>query len=119
MRVVMEKTNTQDWTEVCVLDDLILNDGACALIGEEQVAIFRTGKGDEVYAISNYDPIGKANVLSRGIVGDVNGRPVVASPLYKQHFDLETGQCLEEESVRVKTWETRIDENGTLFIRAR
>lgn len=103
-----EKMNTENWIVLCPLDDLTINDGVCALVGEDQVAVFRTGAGDEVYAICNYDPIGKANVLSRGIVGDLQGKPVVASPLYKQHFCLQTGQCLEKEKVSVKTYPTRV-----------
>jgi nitrite reductase (NADH) small subunit len=63
----------------------------------------------QVFAISNWDPIGKANVLSRGIVGDLKGKFVVASPLYKQHFDLTSGDCLEDESVSVKTYPISLD----------
>jgi len=117
MNAVAEKINSEDWIEICELDDLIINDGVCALVGDDQVAIFRTGRGDEVYAISNFDPIGKASVLSRGVVGDLNSRPVVASPLYKQHFDLETGACLEDESETVKTYETRITESGMIEVK--
>ena len=107
--------STENWVELCQLDDLTINDGVCALIGDDQVAVFRTGEG--VYAISNYDPIGKASVMSRGIVGDLGGKPVVASPLYKQHFDLETGACLEDESETVKTFETRINNDGIIEVK--
>ena len=93
-----------DWVEVCALDDLTPWDGSCALIKGRQIAIFRVGENDDLYAIDNYDPIGKANVLSRGVVGDINGELVVASPLYKQHFSLKTGQCLEKADVRVATY---------------
>lgn len=89
---------------ICDKNDLIENSGVCALVNGEQVAIFYLPKTEKkVYAISNWDPIGKANVLSRGIVGDLNGQVVVASPLYKQHFNLESGACLEEETP-VKTY---------------
>ena len=73
---------------ICSKNDLVENSGVCALVNGEQVAIFYLPKSDQqVFAISNWDPIGKANVLSRGIVGDLEGKFVVASPLYKQHFD--------------------------------
>jgi nitrite reductase (NADH) small subunit len=62
-----------------------------------------------LYAINNYDPIGKANVLSRGVLGDINGQIVVASPLYKQHFNLETGGCLEDNAVTVPIYACRIE----------
>lgn len=84
---------------ICDKSDLVENSGVCALVNEEQVAIFYLPKTEkQVYAISNWDPVGKANVLSRGIVGDLKGQIVVASPLYKQHFDLETGECMEEDA---------------------
>lgn len=90
---------------ICLQEDLIPNSGICALIDGQQVAIFYLpDEVPHVYAIGNWDPIGKANVLSRGVVGDVQGRLVVASPLYKQHYDLTTGQCLENEDVTVPTY---------------
>jgi NAD(P)H-dependent nitrite reductase small subunit len=87
---------------VCELDDILDGAGVCALVGTEQVALFRVG--DEVLAIDNHDPLSGANVLSRGIVGDIQGELVVASPVYKQHFALRTGRCLEDESVVLRTW---------------
>ncbi len=96
-----------DWITICDAADLIPGTGICALLDDEQVAIFKTRKDGNVYAINNYDPIGKANVLSRGITGSIGDAVVVASPLYKQHFDLATGQCLEEEAVTVKTYSVR------------
>ena len=102
---------------VCKLDDIIPNAGVAALIGEEQVAIFRIQEatGENVYAISNYDPFSNANVLSRGLVGSLQGKTVVASPIYKQHFCLLTGQCLEDENVSLKSWAVKI-ENGEVLL---
>ena len=84
--------------KVCRLEDIVPTRGVCALVGGEQVAVFRVD--DEVYAIGNRDPFSGANVLSRGIVGDLNGELVVASPVYKQHFSLRTGRCIEDASVQ-------------------
>ena len=97
------------WTTVCREDDLFAEAGICVLFDGEQVAIFKDGKSQQVFAVSNYDPIGKANVLSRGIVGSINGRLVVASPLYKQHFCLDTGACLEAEH-QLKTYPIRVND---------
>ena len=72
-------------------------------------------KEKAVYAINNYDPFGCANVLSRGLIGDINGQPVVASPLYKQHFNLQTGACLEDETVTIPAYAVRI-ENGSVQV---
>lgn len=98
-----------DWITVCEETDLVAGTGICALLGDEQVAIFKTRKDGAVYAISNYDPIGKAYVLSRGITGSIGEDVVVASPLYKQHFVLSTGACLEDAEQSVKTFPVRIE----------
>ena len=90
---------------LCSESDLLPNAGVCALYRDEQVALFYLPDSQpQLYAINKWGPIGFANVLSRGIVGDVNGRAVVASPLYKQHYDLLTGQCMEDKDVVVRTY---------------
>jgi len=99
---------------ICKLADIVPNTGVCALVGGHQVAVFRVDD-DRVYALSNLDPFSRANVLSRGIVGDLKGELVVASPVYKQHFSLATGQCLEEPDVRVPVFSARV-ENGAVWI---
>jgi NAD(P)H-dependent nitrite reductase small subunit len=96
------------WEEVCAVDELIDNIGVCALVGDEQVAIFKLTGGDTLYAISNHDPFSDVNVLSRGVVGDLKGEAVVASPIYKQHFNLKTGHCVEDMNVRLKTYPVRV-----------
>ena len=98
-----------DWIDVCSFDDLQPNSGVCALVEDKQVAIFYMPEQNEVFAINNYDPFGDAYVLSRGLIGDINGEAMVASPLYKQHFNLKTGDCLEDETVKVDTYEIRIN----------
>src|SRR5664279_4585838 len=103
------------WIDVCSVDHLQPDSGVCALVGGQQVAIFYMPKVKAVYAINNYDPFGCANVLSRGIIGDINGQPVVASPLYKQHFNLQTGVCLEDETVTIHAYAVRI-ENGSVQV---
>ena len=103
------------WQEVRSVDDLQPDSGVCALVKGQQVAIFYMPKDKAVYAINNFDPFGCANVLSRGLIGDINGQPVVASPLYKQHFNLQTGVCLEDETVTIPTYAVRI-ENGSVQV---
>ena len=96
------------WIDICSTDDLQADSGICALVGKQQVAIFYMPKEEVVYAINNYDPFGKANVLSRGLIGDLNGEPMVASPLYKQHFNLKSGVCFEDDNVKVETYAIRM-----------
>ena len=98
----------KEWVAVCRLDDIVPNTGVCALAGGRQVAVFRLDD-DSVYALSNHDPFSRANVLSRGIVGDLKGELVVASPVYKQHFSLASGQCLEDPGVRVPVYPVRLE----------
>jgi len=114
----MNETNAvlSEWTNICDVEDLSPNSGVCALVIEEQVAIFHETIGDNLYAVSNYDPVGRANVLSRGILGSNKGRPVIASPLYKQHFDLLTGECLEQPEHCLNVFEVRIH-NDSVQIR--
>lgn len=93
------------WTRICRVDDLLVERGAAALVDGHQIALFRTFDG-RIYATDQIDPFSGAAVLSRGIVGDRAGVPTVASPMYKQVFDLRTGQCLDTQgkeplSVRV------------------
>jgi nitrite reductase (NADH) small subunit len=99
---------TQQWTTICPLDRILPNTGVCALINGQQIAVFRVGEGTDVYAIENYDPFSKAYVLSRGIVGDRNGIPKVASPIYKQNFNLLTGECLDDSTVKVQTFSAQV-----------
>ena len=69
-----------------------------------------------MFAISNWDPVGKANVLSRGIVGDLDGKIVVASPLYKQHFDLSSGECMEDNEASVKIYPVSLEDNKIILV---
>lgn len=97
------------WKTICKIQDIPENGGCCALIGQQQVAVFRVDEGadtDVFYAIDNHDPFSRANVLSRGIVGSLSDTVVVASPVYKHHFCLKTGKCLEE-NVQLRTWRVR------------
>jgi NAD(P)H-dependent nitrite reductase small subunit len=96
------------WVDVCSVDDLQPNSGICALLSGKQVAIFYMPEEQAIYAINNYDPFGKANVLSRGMIGDIKGEPMVASPLYKQHFSLRTGVCLDDDSIKVDAYAVRM-----------
>ena len=99
--------STAEWTDVCSYDDLAPGTGAAALVDGEQIAIVKTRAG-AVYAIANFDPFSKAFVLARGIVGDKGGAPRLASPVYKQAFDLRTGACFDDPSVRVPVYPVTI-----------
>ncbi|SDM17932.1 nitrite reductase (NADH) small subunit [Franzmannia pantelleriensis] len=102
------------WQPLCTKADLVAFSGVAAWLetaeGPAQVAIFYLpGLEQELYALEHRDPFSGANVIARGIVGDIKGDAVVASPIYKQHFRLKDGSCVEDDSVTLRTWPIRLD----------
>ncbi len=95
------------WRDVCAIDDVLPGTGVAALIDGEQIAIIRTRDG-RFAALSNFDPLSNAFVIARGIVGDRAGVPKIASPIYKQNFSLQTGECLDDPSVRLAVYPIRV-----------
>jgi nitrite reductase (NADH) small subunit len=96
----------ETWTAICRYEQLIPERGVAALVDGHQVAVFRTFDG-VLYAIDNRDPFSGAFVLSRGIVGTRAAAPTVASPIFKQVFDLRTGECLTDPGVAIDVHEVR------------
>ncbi|PRY63193.1 assimilatory nitrite reductase (NAD(P)H) small subunit [Knoellia remsis] len=95
---------------VCRVGDLVPERGAAALVSGEQVALFRCAD-DTVYAVQQLDPFSGAFVMARGIVGTRGEVPTVASPMYKQVFDLRTGECLDavgKEPVPLAVWPVEV-----------
>ncbi len=104
------------WVAVCALEDIQPGTGVCALVDGRQIAIFRLG--ESLYALDNLDPASDANVLSRGIVGDLQGELVVASPIYKHHYSLLSGRCLEDATRSVNVYAVRLAASG-VWVQAR
>jgi nitrite reductase (NADH) small subunit len=104
----MPESDTEQWTEVCRVDDITIGTGVAALLQRHQVAIFRPTAEGPLYALSNFDPFSDAFVMARGILGDKGGVLKVASPIYKQNFDLKTGECLDDPNVRLATYPLRV-----------
>jgi len=94
-------------TVVCAVEALLPERGVAALLGDLQIALFRT-HDDEVFAIGNQDPFSGANVMSRGIVGSRGDVPTVASPMFKQVFDLRTGVCLDDPEVSLPVYPVEV-----------
>lgn len=94
------------WVDVCATGELVAGRGVCALVGRDQVAIFLLPNGS-LHAIDNQDPFSGAHVMSRGLTGTVGEAPTVASPVYKQRFDLRTGVCIDDESVSIPRYGVR------------
>lgn len=115
----LERSTAADtrFTDICALDDIVPDTGVAARVGGRHVAVFRLASG-ALHAIDNVDPKNGASVLSRGIVGSLGGRIVVASPLYKHHFDLATGDCLELPALQVRVHAVRA-EGGRVLVALR
>jgi nitrite reductase (NADH) small subunit len=103
--------NQEGWRPICRRADLVGNSGVVALVDDTQIALFYLpdAEGQNLYAIENRDPKSGANVIGRGIIGHLGGELVVASPLYKQHFRLRDGQCVEYPEQRLRTWPARLN----------
>ena len=106
---------TATWVEIGPVAALTPDRGVAALVDGHQVAVFLLADGS-LHAIDNRDPISGANVLSRGIVGDRAGAPVVASPVYKQCFELATGRCVDDPDHTVAVHDVRA-EDGRVHVR--
>ena len=101
--------------QVCPVAELPINLGVGALVKGQQVAVFKLKNGD-IYAIGNFDPFSEANVLSRGLVGDLQGHKVVASPIYKHHYNLATGECLEDGSVKIPAYPVVVQDEQVYIV---
>jgi nitrite reductase (NADH) small subunit len=99
---------TPPFEVVCEFGRLVPGRGVAALLADgAQVAVFRL-LDDSLYALANTDPFTGANVISRGLVGDRGGEPVVVSPLLKQAFSLKTGACLDDEAVSLEVYAVEV-----------
>lgn len=99
------------WQTVCSREDLVTNSGVVVWLDGAQVALFYLPDAQEsqLYAVDNRDPQSGVNVIGRGLVGSIKGDLVIASPLYKQHFRLRDGSCLEYPEQRLRVWPVRFD----------
>ncbi|MFE4836068.1 nitrite reductase small subunit NirD [Arthrobacter sp. NPDC056691] len=100
-------TGYAGWHRVCAVEDLEPAWGEAALVAGRQVAVFRTAPG-EVFAVAQEDPATGAFVMARGILGSRGTRPTIASPLHKEVYDLETGECFGNADLRLAAFSTRI-----------
>jgi len=110
------ETTPMGWVRVCAVTDLEVERGRAALLGGIQIALFLVHSG-KVHAVSNFDPYSRANVISRGIVGTRQDAPTVASPMYKQVFDLRTGACLDtqgKEPIALHVWPVAVSDGEVL-----
>lgn len=116
----MTTPTTETTFDVCGIDDLTLSRGVAALVGGEQVALFRVGPR-EVLGVQQLDPFCGAHVISRGIVGTKGAAITVSSPMHKQVFDLRTGRCLEalgETPRDLRVWSVEVTDDDRVLVGA-
>jgi len=100
------------WRALGSRADLVANSGVVAWHEGAHVALFHlpeNPEGEQLFAIDNRDPKSGANVIGRGIVGNLKGELVIASPLYKQHFRLADGTCMEYPEQSLRVWPARLN----------
>lgn len=115
------------WVGVCTRNQLIAERGVAVLVGETQVALFKVSgvndageATDFVYAVGHHDPACGANVMARGIVGSIStpegeSRDTVASPMYKDVYDLVTGECYTKPELRLPVYRTWVA-GGVVYV---
>lgn len=110
---------SENWKPVCNISQLETEWGEAALFGTEQIAVFKAWDG-QIYITSNIDPRTDQGIMSRGIVGDhevdSKRRPTIASPLYKESYDLETGHCYTSDNFKLPVFKHRILADGTIEV---
>lgn len=94
------------WNAVCQLDAIPPQAGIGARVGTQPIALFRLD--DRVFALDDHEPGTDASVLSRGLLGDSDGEPLVISPLYKQRFQLSNGQSLDNPALFQRCWPVKV-----------
>jgi nitrite reductase (NADH) large subunit len=97
------------WVRVAAEKDLPTDGGIAVRYGKAQIALFRIGSKNEIYATQNMCPHKQQMVLARGIVGDAAGTPKVACPMHKRTFDLRTGSCFSDDTLKIDTFPVRLD----------
>ena len=103
------------WVSVGKVADFPQDGGATIKYGRSQIAVFNLASRGQWYASQNMCPHKKAFVLSRGILGDAGGEPKVACPLHKKTFSLNTGESLQGEEYRIRTFPVRVEGEDVLL----
>lgn len=109
--------STRGWTAACTVSSLVPGRGVAVLLrGGAQAALFLL-PDNRLFAVGNVDPFGRAAVMSRGLVGDRAGEPIVASPLLKQIFSLVDGRCLDAEEFSLGSYAVKTVD-GVVYVRS-
>jgi nitrite reductase (NADH) small subunit len=106
--IELQAPESDAWIAACPYEYLITGRGVGVLLPDgAQAALFRLDDGS-LRAIGNIDPFSGAAVNSRGLVGDRGGRAMVQTPIGKQAFALDDGSCLDDPTISVPVYRTRV-----------
>jgi nitrite reductase (NADH) small subunit len=98
------------WFKAARVDDFPENGGACVKYKDMQVAVFNFARRNEWYACQNLCPHKMQMILSRGMIGSLNGEPKVACPFHKKTFSLKTGECLNAEECSISVFPVKVED---------
>ena len=98
------------WYKAARVSDFPENGGACLRYKEHQIAVFNFSRRNEWFACQNLCPHKMQMVLSRGMIGSLDGEPKVACPFHKKTFSLKTGECLNAEECSIAVFPVRIED---------
>lgn len=103
-------TEVNVWFKAARVEDFPDNGGACVKYKDMQIAVFNFSRRSEWFACQNLCPHKMQMVLSRGMIGSVEGTPKVACPFHKRTFSLKTGECLNAEECSIAVFPVRIED---------
>lgn len=98
-----------NWLEIGKLEDIPRLGSRIVALGDLEIAIFRTDKGD-TFAVANKCPH-KGGPLADGIVHGTS----VTCPLHNWTIDLESGEAVAPDEGCARRFETKI-ESGMVWL---
>ncbi|MCL7752605.1 nitrite reductase small subunit NirD [Polaribacter sp. Z022] len=100
------------WFKAASVNDFPKDGGACVKYKDLQIAVFNFTRLNKWYACQNLSPEKQEMVLSRGMIGDHKGIPMVACPLHKKTFSLENGENLNGDLDAIATYPVKIEQEN-------
>jgi nitrite reductase (NADH) small subunit len=100
------------WFKVGNVNDFPDNGGACIKYKDKQIAVYNFTRKNKWYACQNLCPHKMEMVLSRGMIGDLEGIPKVACPMHKKTFSLEDGSNLNGDDFQIAVYPVKIEDEN-------
>ena len=114
-KIIPAEVSVSTWFRAARVEYFPENGGACVKYNDMQIAVFNFSRRNEWYACQNLCPHKMQMVLSRGMIGSLQGEPKVACPFHKRTFSLKTGECLNADECSISVFPVKV-ENGYVHI---